>query len=37
LVAGLSAASGLWVAFDMPARPREKAPSAIGSDEPAKA
>jgi MFS family permease len=37
LVAGLSAASGLWVAFDMPAAPSETASGAIASDEPAKA
>jgi len=34
VVAGLSAASGLWVAFDMPARPSRQARGATAPDEP---
>jgi hypothetical protein len=37
VVAGLSAASGLWVAFDMPARGSKTARGAATAGQPAKA
>jgi MFS family permease len=37
VVAGLSAASGLWVAFDMPARRDERRSGVAGADQPANA